>query len=220
MSQTLSRPGPREFATVDGSDLFDRRAMTIGSFTFRSRSAVAIGKPSIEGWSTALEFACATHASSPYWIGDLMAHAETRSEWREKLSQAVSITGLAHQTLTNLGWVSRHVEEPERQLSPSLAHSAEVGSLERPEQVKWLGKARAEGWTVRELRGAIKHARKTTILDGRADSLYTVDVSVIMTTVEAETANLAEQKAWDEVKVALAELKGRAKVIAVHARAK
>jgi hypothetical protein len=57
------------------------------------------------------------------------------------------------------------VEVHERELAPTPAHAAEVAKLERPEQTKWLGKARDEGWTVRELRGEIRHSARRTVLE-------------------------------------------------------
>jgi len=150
-------------------DAFDLNPITIDGFRLRARSVVAVGKPSIEGWANALRFASASHEASPYWIGDLVAYAENRDDWREKLDQAKSVTGLAEQTLHNLGYISRRLEEPERQLAPSPAHAAQVASLERPEQTEFLTKARTEGWTVSQLKSEIRASRRKRIIDGQAE---------------------------------------------------
>lgn len=148
--------------------LFDERPIEIGKFRLGSRSAKPIGKPSIEGWSTALEFACSTHEASPYWIGDLMAYSESREDWNNKLDQMKEISGLAEQTLKNLGYISRHVEEPERRLAPTIGHSDVVASLERPDQAYWLEAARTNGWTVRDLRVNVRASKRRLIIEGQA----------------------------------------------------
>jgi N6-adenosine-specific RNA methylase IME4 len=163
--------------TVNGIELlFDKRPIEIGKFRLGARSASPIGRPSLEGWRAALEFACASHEGSPYWIGDLMAYSDSREDWRDKIDQAMVVTGLALQTLKNLGYISRHVEEHERLLAPTPAHAAEVASLERPEQTKYLENARAEGLTVREMRLQIRADRRRRIIDGQAqlEGMYRV----------------------------------------------
>lgn len=149
--------------------MFDERPIELAGFKLRARSVEVVGKPTVEQWSAAFQFASETMGSSPYWIGDMVSYAESRADWREKLEQAKSITGLAEQTLHNLGWVSRHVQEEERQISPSVSHSAEVAPLERTEQKEWLEKSRTEGWTARELREEIRAARRTKVIDGQAE---------------------------------------------------
>lgn len=183
--------------------LFDRTPVEVGGFKMGARSAEAVGRPTLRQWQTALEFVCATHEASPYWIGDLMAYSESRDDWREKLSQAMAVTQLAEQTLKNLGYISRRVETHERQIAPTPGHASEVASLERPDQTKWLTKARDEGWTVRELRGEIKHAARRTVLEGEAEGIWTVEVSVRVT-LEAGNPHTAEDRARTAVKLALA----------------
>ena len=164
---------------VNGSSdqlVFDERPIELAGFRLRARSAVPVGKPKIQQFQQALAFACAAHEGSPYWVGDLMAYAESREDWKEKLDQAVAITGLARHTLTNLGYISRHVEEPERQIAPTPAHSAEVASLPRPDETAWLDGTRTEGWTVREMRAEIRAARRRKVIEGQAaiDGMFRV----------------------------------------------
>jgi N6-adenosine-specific RNA methylase IME4 len=149
-------------------DLFDLRPIELPGFRLTARSAVAVGKPSAEQFQHVLAFATAAHQASPYWIGDLMAYAESRQDWAEKRDQVVAVTGLAEKTIANLTYVSTHVEAHEREIAPSMGHAAEVAALPRPQQTKYLHKAKDEGWTTRELRQHIRAERRTRVIDGQA----------------------------------------------------
>ena len=152
----------------ESNDLFERQPAKVGGFLLRARSAVPVGRPSIEGWTTALGFAVAANDASPFWIGDLVAYADSRKEWKDKLDQAIAMTGLALQTLHNLGYISRKIEEPERRLAQSVAHADAVAPLARQEQTKWLSKSRTEGWSVRELRTEIRASSRRKVIEGQA----------------------------------------------------
>ena len=149
-------------------ELFDQKPLKINGFTLRGRKAIPEGKPSITQWSAALRFAGASYESSPYWIGHLMAYAETRAEWAEKLDQAMSVTGLSRKTLLNLASTVRNLDENALEIAPSLSHAAEVMSLEGPEQVEFMDKARTEGWTIPELRAEIRASKRRRVLAGQA----------------------------------------------------
>lgn len=149
--------------------MFDDRPIKLDGFELRHNAALAVGKPGIKQWQAALVFAEATHESAPFWIGDLVAYADDRADWREKLDQAKAITKLAEQTLHNLGSVARKVAQPERDLAPSFSHAAIVAKLPARDQHKWLAKAKTEGWTRRELDVELKASQKRGVLTGSAD---------------------------------------------------
>lgn len=148
--------------------VLDIRPIELPGFTLRARSAIVVGKPKLDHWVQAMRFATAVNDAAPYWIGDLLTHAEGRDDWREKMDQAIAATGLAKQTLENYQYIARHVEEPERVIAPSPAHAAEVAKLDRPDQTKYLDKAKTEGWTRNELRRRIRADQRTRIIDGQA----------------------------------------------------
>jgi N6-adenosine-specific RNA methylase IME4 len=160
----------------EGIDLFDERPIDLDGFKLTARAVEVDGRPSLKAWQRALEFASAAHEGSPYWVGDLVAYADTRAEWREKLSQAIAVTRLAEQTLHNLGYISRHIQTPERQLAPTISHAKEVAALPSSEQAEWLGKAATEGWTVREMKLEMRAARRRRVLEGQAllEGMYRV----------------------------------------------
>src|SRR4051812_43298326 len=118
--------------------LFDTRPVEVGSFRLRGRSVQPVGKPTIKEFQQALALACEFHESSPYWIGGLVAYAESRDDWKEKLSQAMTVTGLAEQTLHNLGHVYRKTTDRTRGLAPSPGHADAVTAMPEAEQIEWL----------------------------------------------------------------------------------
>jgi N6-adenosine-specific RNA methylase IME4 len=170
ISTRMSKSGREQAAAHDGSRLFDLQAIEYGSFKLTARAAVPIGTPTIEQWAAALEFACSAQESSPYWIGDLLNHAELAGpKWEHLMDQAVSSTGLARQTLINRGYIARHVAPAERDLAPSIKHAAEVAALTKPEQRKWLTHAKTEGWTSNELRRNVRASKRRKVIEGRAE---------------------------------------------------
>ena len=97
-----------------------------------------------------------------------------------------------------------------------FALHAEVVALVPEEQSPWLERAETEGWDRSDLRHAIRSEKRKTVLAGRADQHFTVEVTV---TVDVEAPNhvKAEETAWDQVKRAVQDLK-HAKVITAHTR--
>jgi len=203
---------------VIGKDtLFDERPIEVGGFALRSREVWPLPgvTPTLDGWAAALQLAGAAQDSSPFWVGDLLEYAETRADWREKLEQAKTVTKLAHHTLQNLTSISRKVKGRARELAPSLSHAAVVTALEPEEQERLLEEARDGGWTVNRLSKAVSIAKRSTVLEGQAETMHTVDVTVRIV-CEAETPYAAEQAAWAVIKTAVSKL-DHTHVIAAHA---
>lgn len=158
MSKALALP-------VDGKSGFDLQPVKLAGFTLSARAAKPVGRPTLEQWTQAFWFACATEEAADYWVGDLLALAETRADWQDKIDQAMSVSGLARHTLDNKLYVSRHVAEAERQIAPTPAHAAEVAKLPVRSQRALLTKAKEEGWTVRDLRKELRAAQKDAPVD-------------------------------------------------------
>ena len=148
---------------------FDRRPIEVGGFRLGGRRAVPVGRPTLEGYTAALQFACDAHEGSPYWIGDLVSYADSREDWKERLSQAQSVTGLSIDRLHDLGYVGRRTPLKARLVSPSIEHSRAVAKLpDELDRLDWLRKAREEGWSVRDLRLNLKAARLAKVIEGQA----------------------------------------------------
>lgn len=163
--------------TVDGSGLlFDTRPVVLDGFHLLGRSITPIGRPTAKDLQHALALACEFHESSPYWIGGLVAYGESREDWKEKLSQIMSVTKLARQTLINLGYVYRHTTEKSRAMAPSPEHAKAVAKLPEAEQIEVLSLARSEEMTVRDLQLHLRDAKRRKVLEGQAvlEGLYRV----------------------------------------------
>lgn len=151
-----------------GNDVFLRKPLTVGDFRLSGKEAKPIGKPTLAGWTSALEFAAGAYDESPYWIGSLMQYAEGREDWTEKLSQAMSVTGLARHTLENLASIYRRTTPTVRRLAPSPGHAEAVAALPEEAQVQLLGKARAEEMSVRDLRLEVRAVKRARVIEGQA----------------------------------------------------
>lgn len=91
-------------------------------------------------------------------IGDLLNFGDAR--YGERYAQALDATGLSYSTLTNYASVMRKVAPSRRREGLRFGHHSEVAPLQPAQQIEWLDKAEANGWTRAELRDAM--------LDGRA----------------------------------------------------
>ncbi len=155
--------------TGGNKGVFDERPIKLPGFELRHNQVRIIGKPTLREWQVAFEISGGAHECSPYWVGDLVAYADNRADWREKLDQAKALTNLAEQTLHNLGSVCRRVAQPERDIAPTFSHASLVAKLDPREQHRWLRKARTEGWHKRELDQELKASQKRGVLKGAAD---------------------------------------------------
>ena len=210
--------------TVNGNPddpaVLDLRPIELPGFRLRAFGADILGQPTPEQAANALLVAEAMEESSPYWVGDILVYLDTLAETSPWLAARVpQLRKMARQTQENLKSVSRRVGMVARQLAQSKSHAAEVAAVAPAAQERWLERSRTEGWTERELRHAIRHAARSTVIEGQADTMHTVDVTV-QVDVEAQTPVVAEDKAWDLVKRALNafHLQRSGKVLASHAR--
>lgn len=160
----------RPIFIVDNDTLFDINPIKIGGFELRFRAVAPFSgePPKIAGWQAALQFAAASEESAPYWVGDLLAYADTRADWLDLMDQAKAVTKLAQHTLENYTSMARKVKGRARELSPSAAHSKVVQKLPPAEQEKLLELARVEGLTVSELNKAMRSEERTKIIEGQA----------------------------------------------------
>lgn len=168
----LVRPradGPVERTIAeDSTTVFDLRPADIGGFRFTARACRPIGRVTFDGWLAAIQFALGAHHSAPYWVGDLLNFAEDRADWQQRREQILTLTGYAEKTVRNLAYVARHVEEPERQLAPSITHAAQVAKLPRVEQTELLTEARRDELTVSEFQRVVRQRARRKVLEGQA----------------------------------------------------
>lgn len=147
----------------------DVQPIRIGPFTLTTTGLEVDPKrrPTFDEYEGVGEFIKKTHRASGFWLGDWLRYGETREDWRERLSQAVDITGLTEKTLKNVRAVAR-IEPSRRREGVEFGLHAEVTSLTPDEQSDWLERAELEGWDRRELRLNIRAAKRTKIIEGQA----------------------------------------------------
>jgi hypothetical protein len=87
-----------------------------------------------------------------WWLGDWLCYGENR--FGELYAQAASETGYSEESLRGFQWVSSRVPASVRRLTLSWSHHQVAAGSEDPKT--WLDTAEAGGWTVKELRHAIK----------------------------------------------------------------
>lgn len=160
---TLVRPDVGTLRLFDSSPIdFD------GGIRFLSESVEFSGDETDDQLQAALIFAESVAYSSPYWIGDIIARAESRAQMAERLDQVLSVTRLTRKTARNLASVSRRVPVENRKLAPTPGHADAVAALTVEEQREFLTKAAGEGWTVAETRDEIRAASRRRVVEGQA----------------------------------------------------
>ena len=89
-------------------------------------------------------------------IGDWLQHGE--EHYGEMYVQAASDTGIPEETLMILKHVSSRVAPATRIKDLTWSHHREVAKFPPEEQARWLKKALDKGWSVRDLKDALKKA--------------------------------------------------------------
>lgn len=143
------------------------KPIDLGGFLLTETGVDIVGRPSFQDYLGALEFARRAHKSSGFWLADLLRYGDQRQDWKDRLSQAQSLTGLSEKTLQNVRAVGA-IDKSRRRDEVELGHHEAVASLHPEEQTEWLGRAVDEGLSVRELRQHIRAAKRTRVIDGQA----------------------------------------------------
>jgi len=192
------------------------KPITIGAFTLHEQGLDVHGKPARPEYMAVDDFVRRCTEACGFWRVDLIAYADGRADWKDVIDDMIDHETITAQAAKQARYIARNVPKSRRVTGVSFAHHCEVAGLDAGEQVPWLKRAKAEGWTRSELRHAIRHAAKSKILEGQSDAMHTIDVTV---QVEAEAASpyAAEQAAWAWVKQAVKGLQD-ARVISAKAR--
>ncbi|MBV6448551.1 hypothetical protein [Nitrosomonas sp.] len=97
---------------------------------------------------------CRAAKGANWWLGDWLGYALTR--WPDRYEQAEAMTGLARQTLYDVKWVAESVGVSRRRETLEWSHHKEVAGLPDELADRWLDQAERSGWSVAELRAAVK----------------------------------------------------------------
>jgi hypothetical protein len=105
-------------------------------------------------------------SSSSWWLGDWLIYG--KDHYSDRYEIGIRAAGLQYQTLRNYAWVAGRFPPARRRPTLSFQHHAELAPFGVEEQDEWLRMTEERGWTIRQLRGAIRAARTGTIHPGQA----------------------------------------------------
>jgi hypothetical protein len=132
--------------------LEDAGAVTSTSLSLASRPDL-----SFEQFEAIGVFLSRLHDATKWWIGDWVCEGEVR--FGDLIYQAAEALGRSERTLANWAWTCRQVPRLRRREGLSFSHHVLVAPLGPEEQVSYLDRAEAEGWSSRQLKAAIEEQR-------------------------------------------------------------
>lgn len=109
-------------------------------------------------WAVAGRRIGAIGRSVQWLLGDWIAYGNER--FGERYARASRITGYDPQTLMNMVYVASRFATSRRRENLSWSHHEALAALEPPEQEGWLEQAASHRWSVSDLRGMLRLARK------------------------------------------------------------
>lgn len=147
----------------------------IGCYTLHATGLTLTGRPTFAEHLGVGDFIKRAHRASGFWMADWLRIGEERTDWRERLSQAVDSSGMSEKTLRNVRAVGAIDPSRRRDDADFSLHEAVAGLPER-QQETWLDRAVEHGWTQRELRLHIRSAKRAKVIDGQAvlEGMYRV----------------------------------------------
>lgn len=153
----------------------DVKDITIGHYTLTSTGLIVRGKPTYDEHEGVGVFIQRTVQASGWWLADWLRYGDERSDWQDKITQAIEQTGLSEKTLKNVRAIGA-IDISRRRDDVEFSLHGEVASMHPADQVRWLAKAEKEGWTQRELRQNIHASKRALIIEGQAvlEGMYRV----------------------------------------------
>jgi hypothetical protein len=132
-----------------------KEIVPVGSkFKTSAVGLVATSKPTWGEWEVALTVVSGITRSCQWWLGDMLNLGF--HSFGEKYSQAINELGYDPGYLRNLSYVCERVQLSLRSDKLTFSHHTLVAPLEAAEQKKWITLAVNNGWTVQQLREAMR----------------------------------------------------------------
>ena len=129
--------------------------ISLPGFTLKATGVSVEGAPDVEEWRMAMQFVQRAGGAVMWWLGDLLVHGEASYGELEEVGDG----RYEYSTLRDAKYVSANVPLSVRTDTLSFTHHHLVAPLPKQEQKKWLKKAEKAGWSVAELRKALRAAR-------------------------------------------------------------
>jgi len=113
---------------------------------------------SFKQWQTAVAQLTLITKACMWWWGDVLNFGGRK--WGEKYEWALEKGDYSFQPLRDAVWVSGRIELSRRRDKLTWSHHREVAALEPTQQDAMLDRAERGGWSVQELRRAVRDARR------------------------------------------------------------
>lgn len=124
----------------------DPRELNFGSIKLTSTGITSAKRVTYEQWEAAGSFINRCDEAIQWWVGDWLNLGEDNEQkWGDKYQQAISMFGLAHDTLRQYAWVARNVTKENRRDDLSWNHHMQVADLPPEKQTDYLAKAAPDG---------------------------------------------------------------------------
>jgi hypothetical protein len=181
-----------------GADPF-ANTFFIGCFAFDGTGVQVHGRPSFGETRGAFDFVTRAHRHSGFWLADMILYIESREDFGHRRDELISAeTGLAEESVNVYRSIGKSVPRSNRVEGVGFGHHAVVAKLDDAEQVQWLQKSKAEGWTRQELQSELRSAQRIKLINGRAEGIYDLEV-VLHVSIEAPSIGKAETGAKDVI---------------------
>lgn len=151
------------------------KPIEIGHYKLTATGLEIHGRPSFDEHQGVGDFIKRAVKASEWWLADWLRYGEKRQDWQERLSQAADVLGISEKRAANIRAIGA-IDISRRREGVEFALHAEVAGMTPEEQSDWLLRAETEGWTRRDLRLAIRAARRRAVIDGQAvlEGMYRV----------------------------------------------
>lgn len=128
-----------------------------GPFRLTPTGLEVDGDPDFGAWADCGAFIQKAGAAVQWWVGDWLNYGERK--WGESYTQAVEMTGMTPDALSNLKAVAARVQLPRRRGNCSFATHAAVAYLNPADADAILDRAEAEGLSSRQVRTLVRELK-------------------------------------------------------------
>jgi len=151
-------------STLPATISADALVVQDGGFVYKRfvlrRTGVSIPEDASEDeWLELIGIVRKLNEAIQWTIGDLVNYAENTYPWGEKYNELAEKTGYSEKTLREYAYVARRIHPDIRRDDLSFGHHQLVTALSPEAQMHWLAEAAANGWSVNDLRAAIREAQ-------------------------------------------------------------
>jgi len=144
------------------------RPIVLGCFTLGSDGLEVRGRPTIDEFIATTGFVRRATEAAGWWWVDLIAYADSRPEWQEKLEAVMGEDYLAYSTLKQYRYVGKAIPKDQRVEGVAFGHHQAVAACPQPLRQQLLAQSLLEGWNVSELRKQMRVALRRKVLEGQA----------------------------------------------------